>query len=296
MTHPELAHPKLQSGQSGSHGPRCFVVGHPVSHSRSPLIHGHWLRHHGLKGSYERVDVAPDALAGFVQGIRDGRFEGGNVTVPHKVAVMPLLDGVSAAARAIGAVNTIYREAGRLWGDNTDAAGFLAHLDASAPGWQERTRTALVIGAGGAARAIGHGLIGRGVGSVLLANRDPARAAALAASLGPSAAPIAWTGRDKAVPQADLIVNTTSLGMKGQPPLELDLTAIRSGTIVDDIVYVPLRTALLREAEAHGAVTVDGLGMLLHQAVSGFARWFGVTPQVTDELRALVVDELEASK
>ncbi|AOO79863.1 shikimate dehydrogenase [Bosea vaviloviae] len=265
---------------------RCFVIGHPIAHSRSPLIHGTWLEQHGLDGSYERIDVAPSELPGFVARIRAGAFAGGNVTVPHKEAMLPLLDEVSAAARAIGAVNTIWCENGRLYGDNTDAAGFLGHLDAIAPGWQERVRTALLIGSGGAARAIAYGLKSRGVARIILANRGRERAKELARVLGAPLQARDWDERDALVGEADLIVNTTSLGMKGQPPLALDLARLRPGTLVDDIVYVPLKTALLTQAQQRGGVIVDGLGMLLHQAVPGFARWFGVTPAVTPALRA----------
>lgn len=265
---------------------RCFVIGHPIAHSRSPLIHGTWIAEHGLDGSYERIDVPPSELPAFIEKVRAGAFVGGNVTVPHKEAALKLIDVPSETAKAMGAVNTIWREGGKLHGDNTDAAGFLAHLDASAPGWDQRVRTALILGAGGAARAIGYGLKGRGLARIILVNRSPARAADLAAALGAPVEAAAWEQRDRLIAMADLIVNTTALGMKGQPPLELDLAALRPGTIVDDIVYVPLRTALLAKAERHGGVPVDGLGMLLHQAVPGFTRWFGVKPSVTPALRA----------
>jgi len=265
--------------------PRCFVIGHPITHSRSPLIHGSWLAQHGLAGSYERIDVAPAALPGFVARLRSGELTGGNVTVPLKEAVLPLLDHVSETARAMGAANTLWREGEKLHGDNTDAAGFLGHLDATVPGWEARTETALLLGAGGAARAIAYGLAKRGVPRIVLVNRGLARAQELAAALGPSLEAADWASRNALVGSADLIVNTTSLGMKGQPPLDLDLAGLRPGTIVDDIVYIPLKTELLMEAERRGGVIVDGLGMLLHQAVPGFARWFGVTPSVTPALR-----------
>ncbi len=266
--------------------PRCFVIGHPVAHSRSPLIHGTWLAEHGLAGSYERVDVAPADLPAFVDGIRAGAFTGGNVTVPHKEAMLPLLDDVSEAARAVGAVNTVWREGDRLCGDNTDVSGFLAHLDATVPGWDQRVGAALVLGAGGAARGIAFALKARGLGRILLVNRSRARADDLAEALGAPVEAADWHERAGLVAAADLIVNTTALGMHGQPPLDLDLAGLRPGTIVDDIVYVPLKTPLLLEAERRGGIAVDGLGMLLHQAVPGFARWFGVTPAVTPALRA----------
>jgi shikimate dehydrogenase len=265
---------------------RCFVIGHPIAHSRSPLIHGTWLAEHGLDGSYERIDVAPADLPAFVTRFREGEFVGGNVTVPHKEAIAALIDEVSDTARAMGAINTLWREGGRIRGDNTDAAGFLGHLDATAPGWDRRAPAALVIGAGGAARAVAYALKGRGLPRIIIVNRDPARAAELVAAFGAPLEALDWSARSACVGEAGLIVNTTSLGMKGQPPLDLDLAALRPGTIVDDIVYVPLKTALLVEAEKRGAIAVDGLGMLLHQAVPGFARWFGIVPVVTPALRA----------
>lgn len=265
---------------------RCFVIGHPIAHSRSPLIHGSWIAEHGLDGSYQRIDVPPAELPAFLDQVRTGAFAGGNVTVPHKEAALKLIDAPSETAKAMGAVNTIWREGGRLHGDNTDAAGFLAHLNASVPGWEQRVRSVLILGAGGAARAIGYALKGRGLGQIVLVNRSPARATELAAALGSPVAAADWDARNQLVATADLIVNSTALGMKGQPPLELDLAGMRPGTIVDDIVYVPLRTALLDQAERHGGVPVDGLGMLLHQAVPGFARWFGIRPAVTPALRA----------
>lgn len=266
--------------------PRCFVLGHPVAHSRSPLIHGSWLAEHGLAGSYERIDVAPPDLAAFVARLRAGEFTGGNVTVPHKEAMLALVDHATDAARAIGAVNTVWREGERICGDNTDVSGFLAHLDATAAGWDGRVGTALVLGAGGAARGIAFGLKGRGIGRIILANRGRDRADELAGALGKPVEAADWARRDALVGEADLVINTTALGMHGQPPLEIDLAHLRPGTIVDDIVYVPLQTPLLIEATRRGGIPVDGLGMLLHQAVPGFARWFGVTPTVTPALRA----------
>jgi len=265
---------------------RCFVIGHPIAHSRSPLIHGSWIAEHGLDGSYERIDVPPTELPAFLDKVRQGAFAGGNVTVPHKEAAFRLVDVPSEAAKAMGAVNTIWREGDKLHGDNTDAAGFLAHLDASVPGWEKHVGKVLILGAGGAARAIGYALKGRGLGRIVLCNRSPARASELAAALGTPVEAADWNARNQLVATADLIVNSTALGMNGQPPLELDLTGMRPGTIVDDIVYVPLHTALLDQAERHGGVPVDGLGMLLHQAVPGFTRWFGVRPAVTPALRA----------
>lgn len=268
--------------------PKCCVVGHPISHSRSPLIHGYWLTEHGISGSYSRLDVAPDALLAFTRAIRDGIWRGANITVPHKQAVTAHLDEMTEAAERLGAANTLFMDGNRLIGDNTDVAGFLAHLDHSVPGWEKTVHHALVLGAGGAARAILYGLASRGVVRFTVVNRDQARIAQMALDLGIALRSAEWQDAAQAVGEADLIVNTTSLGMSGQPPLMLDLAALRPGTIVDDIVYVPLMTPLLTDAAARGARIVDGLGMLLHQAAPGFARWFGVMPEVTPELRALV--------
>ena len=268
--------------------PRCFVIGDPIAHSRSPMIHRTWLRQYGLAGSYDAVHVLPADLPTFMAQLREGAFAGGNVTLPHKEAVIPFVDDISDAGRAVGAVNTLWREGGRLHADNTDIAGFLGHLDASAPGWQERTGTALVLGAGGAAKGICYGLLGRGVDRIILVNRSLGRAEELAASLGKAIEVREWSRVSETVAEAELIVNSTALGMSGQPPLEIDLSRLRPGTVVDDIVYVPLKTTLLAQAERRGGIAVDGLGMLLHQAVPGFARWFGIVPQVTPQLRAAI--------
>ena len=276
---------------------RAFVTGHPIAHSRSPLIHGHWLAAHGIDGTYERIDIAPEAFADFLTDLRSqGRYAGGNVTIPHKEAAFRHCDVHSARAQRLGAVNTLWLEDGRLHGDNTDGEGFLASLDAAVPGWDAQTGTALLLGAGGAARAIAHALLDRGVARLLVANRTAERARALADALGPRAQNVDWPARTDALGEAGLLVNTTALGMKGQPPLEIDLAAARPGTIVSDIVYVPLETPLLAQARARGLVGVDGLGMLLHQAVPGFARWFGLRPAVTPELRAIVLADIEGAR
>jgi shikimate dehydrogenase len=272
---------------------RAFIAGHPVAHSRSPVIHGHWLARHGIAGSYERVAVAPADFPAFVRGLAAAGFAGGNVTIPHKEAAARLADRLTARAARIGAVNTLWFEDGALVGDNTDAAGFVAHLETALPdaAGLEGAR-ALVLGAGGAARAVVVGLLERGLARVTVANRTPEGAAALADLGRGRVVPLAWAAIPTALAEADLLVNTTSLGMGGQPPLTLDLTALPAHAAVADIVYTPLETALLADARARGLVTVDGLGMLLHQAVPGFARWFGVVPAVTPALRALVLRDL----
>ncbi len=268
-------------------GPRAFVIGHPIAHSRSPLLHGHWLKTLGLPGSYEKVDVPPEALPAFVAGMADAGFVGGNVTVPHKTAMLDLVDELDDDARAIGAVNTVWFQGGRLWGGNTDSIGFMSNLDDEAPGWDATARRALVIGAGGAARAIVHGLLQRGL-DVTVANRSLPKAEALSQAFARLPSPQGMDAVPDLLPTADLVVNTTSLGMVGKPPLALPLDRLDPKVTVCDIVYVPLETPLLRDARSLGLRTVGGLGMLLHQAVPGFARWFGTKPAVTPALRALL--------
>jgi shikimate dehydrogenase len=271
---------------------RAFVVGHPIAHSRSPLIHGHWLAQHGIAGSYERLDVAPDDFPDFLRGLPRSGFAGGNVTIPHKEVAFSLCDALTPRAERIGAVNTLVVEDGRVRGDNTDAPGFCAHLDHSlGPDWPERGE-AVILGAGGAARAIVVGLAERGVARIRIANRTRGRAEALAALAPAVAEPLDWADLPAAMAGAGLLVNTTSLGMKGQPPLTLDLAPLSEGAAVADIVYAPLETDLLAAARARGLAAVDGLGMLLHQAVPGFAAWFGVRPEVTEALRKTIVADL----
>ncbi len=275
--------------------PRAFVVGHPIAHSRSPLIHGYWLGQHGIPGSYERLDVAPAAFPDFLRALPDSGFRGGNVTIPHKEAAFALTDTLTPRAKTIGAVNTLVVEPdGRIRGDNTDAPGFCAHLDHSlGAGWPERAGgTAVVLGAGGAARAIVVGLAENGVRRILIANRTRTRAETLAALAPGVGAALDWNDLPDALAGAGLVVNTTSLGMKGQPPLDLDLTPLPATAAVADIVYAPLETDLLAAARRRGLAAVDGLGMLLHQAVPGFEAWFGLRPAVTPGLRDRIVADL----
>ena len=280
--------------------PRAFVVGHPIAHSRSPLIHGHWLAEHGLPGTYERVDVHPDAFPDFVRSLHAAGFVGGNVTIPHKEAAFRLAEELTPRAGRIGAVNTLWFEGGRLHGDNTDAPGFLAHLDASlGAGWPEATgvangRAALVLGAGGAARAILVGLLERGLDRLIVANRSAERAEGLTALDPARITASSWDAVPSLLPETGLLINTTALGMAGQDPLVLDLAPLPAQAAVSDIVYVPLETPLLAAARARGLPAVDGLGMLLHQAVPGFRHWFGATPCVTPALRARIVADLES--
>jgi shikimate dehydrogenase len=272
---------------------KAFVVGHPIKHSRSPLIHGHWLKEHGLQGSYERIDVAPVDFGEFLESFGRQGFAGGNVTIPHKEAAFAGVGRRTERAERLRAVNTLWIENGILWGDNTDVLGFMAHLDGSlGTGWEEAVDTALVLGAGGAARGIVAGLQDRALKRILVANRTLSKTEELVRDLAGygtvALEALAWEDLDRALSRSQLIVNTTSLGMAGQPPLTVDLGRAPDNAAVADIVYVPLRTPLLAAADERGLKTVDGLGMLLHQAVPGFERWFGVRPQVTPELRALI--------
>jgi len=272
--------------------PRAAVIGWPVAHSRSPLIHGYWLKSLGLPGSYDRIAVPPEAADAFFADFRASGLLGANVTLPHKVRAVAACDELAVAAREMGAVNTLWWEGDRLIGDNTDGYGFLANLDQQAPGWSADPGTALVLGAGGAARAVIYGLLQRGF-RVVVANRTLDRAEELAAMF-PGAEVGDWAAA--MAPGADIavVVNTTSLGMAGNPDLPIDLTRLGPDAIVTDIVYTPIETGILKRARAAGLRTVDGLGMLLHQAVPGFERWFGVRPEVTDDLRARVLDNIGA--
>jgi len=268
------------------------IIGHPVAHSRSPLIHNHWLSVHKIAGEYVREDVSPENIGAFLQAFPRSGYVGANVTVPHKEAAFAAAAWRDPVAAALGAVNTLWHEQGKLFGANTDVYGFLAHLDDGAPRRRLDAKTALVLGAGGSARAAIYGLLERKIGGVLLANRTLARAEELAARFGKAVTPIPLGDIPSRLPAIDLLVNATTLGMKGQPPLEIDLVPLQRGAIVYDFVYAPLETALLAEARARGHLVLDGLGMLLHQAVPAFERWFGVRPRVTTKLRALVVADL----
>lgn len=271
---------------------RACIIGHPVAHSRSPLIHNYWFSKHGIAGEYLREDVLPAEIEAFLKAFPQSGYIGGNVTVPHKKIAYAAVAGRDSIAEAIGAVNTLWHENGKLFGANTDVYGFLVQLDEATPRWPARTKTALVLGAGGSARAAIYGLRERAVENILVANRTRTRAEQLAAHFGKRIAPIAMSDIPSRLADADLLVNTTTLGMRGEPPLEIDLAALKQGAVVYDLVYAPLETPLLAQARARGHAAVDGLGMLLHQAVPAFERWFGVRPNVTPELRALVVADL----
>ncbi len=271
------------------HVKKAFVIGHPIKHSRSPLIHGTWLAEHGIAGSYEAIDVAPEALPAFVGRLRAGEFAGGNVTIPHKEAVFALCDSVDPLAKTIGAANTLVRQPdGRIHGFNTDYMGFLGNLDQNAPGWAEGLERAIVLGAGGAARAILVALRERGVAEIVLLNRTPEKAEALAREIAGPFVPGRLADYARYAPGAGLVVNTTSIGMHDSRFDDLDLRLLPRTALVTDIVYVPLVTPLLADARALGLRTVDGLGMLLHQAIPGFEAWFGIRPVVTPALRAKI--------
>ena len=268
------------------------VMGWPVAHSRSPALHGFWLRAHGVAGAYLPFPVPPDRLAAALRGLAALGFAGCNVTVPHKEAVLGLVDAADATARRIGAVNlVVVRPDLSLEGRNTDAYGFLANLRQSCPGWRAEAGPAVVLGAGGAARAVLVALADAGCPEIRLLNRSRGRAEALQA-LGGAVGVMDWERRAAALEGAALLVNTTSLGMQGQPPLDLDLGALPRAAVVADLVYVPLETPLLAAARACGHAAVDGLGMLLHQAVPSFEAWFGVRPEVTAALRAHIAATL----
>jgi len=281
--------------KSDNRQPRAFIIGYPIGHSRSPLIHRYWLEQAGLEGHYDPIQIAPADLASFVDTLKNGSsgLVGGNVTIPHKEAIADLVDEVDETARQIGAANTLWLEDGRLKATNTDSHGFAANLDEKAPGW-DNGETAVVFGAGGASRAVIHALLARGFTSVCIANRTEARARALVDTFGPGASAHGIDQLSELISGADLFVNTTSLGMVGTEVPAIDFTVMKAGALVTDIVYIPLETPILQMAKRQGLATVDGLGMLLHQAAPGFEKWFGISPQVTPELRQLVIADMEA--
>jgi shikimate dehydrogenase len=267
------------------------VIGWPVKHSRSPLIHNYWIKQHALAAEYRREEVPPEAFANFIAHLAERGYVGANVTLPHKEAALALTEP-DDRARAVGAANTLWYDGGHLRSTNTDVEGFTGNLDASVPGWDRSGGDAIVLGAGGSARAVVYGLIERGFTRIHVVNRTPERAEALRARFGPAVQPAHWSALPHLLTRVGLLVNTTSLGMAGQPTLAIDLAPLPTDAVVSDLVYVPLTTALLSAARARGLATADGLGMLLHQAVRGFQLWFGVRPEVTPELRALVEADL----
>jgi shikimate dehydrogenase len=272
---------------------KACVIGWPVSHSRSPLIHGYWLKRYGIDGSYERVAVPPPGLSAFLSALVEKGYAGCNVTLPHKEDAFRAVRIADGATLRLRVVNTVFHRDGELWGTSTDGEGFLASLEAQVRDWRADDRTVVILGAGGAARAVVGALLDAGSRRILVANRTVARAAELRRDFGPRVEPHDWKNVENLLENTDLLVNTTSLGMTGQPPLPLDLRKLPRSSIVTDIVYTPLETDLLARARARGNVVVPGLGMLLHQAVRGFELWFGRRPEVTPELYELVARDVD---
>jgi shikimate dehydrogenase len=267
------------------------VIGFPVRHSRSPLIHGHWIEQYGLDAAYRREEIAPEAFGDFIAHLAERGYVGANITIPHKEAALAASEP-DDRARAVGAANTLWYDRGRLLSTNTDVEGFTANLDACVPGWEKRAGDAVVLGSGGSARGVIYGLIERGIARIHVINRTPERAQALQARFGAAVQPANHAALPHLLSRAALLVNTTSLGMTGQPPLPIDLAPMPRQAVVADLIYAPLETPLLAAARGHGLAVADGLGMLLHQAVRGFQLWFGVRPEVTPQLRAVVETDL----
>ncbi|MEM9393845.1 MAG: shikimate dehydrogenase [Pseudomonadota bacterium] len=272
--------------------PLAGVIGSPVAHSLSPKVHGFWLSEHGLNGHYIPMDVSSDDLGRAFATLPQIGFKGVNVTIPHKERALSLADRVSDRAAVIGAANTItFQPDGSIHADNTDGVGFIENLRSGAPDWRADQGPAVVLGAGGASRAVLASLLDAGVPEIRLANRTRVRGEALRSDFGPKVTVVDWHRVGEALEGSQLVVNTTSLGMDGSAPLSLSLDPLPKTAVVTDIVYTPLETRLLADARARGNISVDGLGMLLHQAVPGFARWFGGRPKVTPELRATILAE-----
>jgi shikimate dehydrogenase len=271
------------------------VIGWPIEHSRSPLIHGYWLKKYGIEGSYTKQAVTPGELNGFLATLAERGFAGCNVTVPHKEAAFLASAGRDPSAVAVGAANTLWLDGRTLHCANTDTYGYMTYLTERAPGWAVRDAPVSILGAGGAARAIVYGFLQAGVGEIRLFNRSRERAEALAGLFGPRVKVYDWAQRAALSRESAVLVNTTSLGLKSAGDIGIDFAAFHPACVVSDIVYVPLETAFLTAARLHGLTTVDGLGMLLHQAVPGFERWFGVRPEVTGELTRLIRADIEGA-
>lgn len=270
--------------------PLAGVIGQPIAHSKSPMLHGHWLKHYQIQGHYIPMDVASSDLSEVIQALPKAGFRGVNVTIPHKEAVIDIADVVTDRAALIGAANTLtFQRDGKLHADNTDGFGFVKNLEQNAPDWDPKSGPAFVLGAGGAAKAIVSALLEAGTPEVIITNRTRARADALKAQFGARVTVIDWSQASNQLENLSTLVNATSLGMSGKEDLRLTLAKLNPQTLVTDIVYTPLRTKLLDAASEMGCVTVDGLGMLLHQAVPGFERWFGEKPKVDDEVRQVLL-------
>lgn len=273
---------------------KAFVTGYPVKHSRSPLIHGHWLKRFGVEGSYEALEIAPDNFATFMSDLKagaNGGFVGGNVTIPHKESAYRLADRPDEIAQEMGAANTVWLEDGLIHATNTDGYGFVSNLDACHPGW-DKVGKAVVLGAGGASRAVIQALRNRGYQDIHVVNRTVDRARELKDRFGKTVHAHAFDALQEVMSGCGLFVNTTSLGMDGHGAPHIDFSTLSDGAVVTDIVYVPLQTPILAMAERQGFATVDGLGMLLHQAKPGFQKWFGPMPEVDEELRQLIIADI----
>ncbi|MCP4073207.1 MAG: shikimate dehydrogenase [Hyphomicrobiales bacterium] len=271
--------------------PRAFVIGYPVAHSLSPDLHGFWLRRYGIRGSYEKIEVPTENLEEFLKNLQTRNFVGGNVTIPHKEMTYQIVKNRNQSTTRLEAVNTLWVENNILMAGNTDSYGFAANMDDFVSGWRD-AKTAMVLGAGGASRAVVLALINAGFEQIFIANRTTSRAIVLVDKMGSRCTAVDWDDIPTCLKQIQLLINTTSLGMKGQHSLEIDLSNLPKSAIVSDIVYNPLNTQLLEQARLLGLESVDGIGMLLHQAVPGFEKWFGLRPKVTDELRKFVLDRL----
>ena len=271
------------------------VVGHKISHSRSPLIHNYWIRQHRLDADYTIRDIAADQLVALISDIREGHLVGCNVTVPHKQAIIPLLDQIDAAAKLTGSVNTIYNDNGLISGTSTDGEGFLTHLLTDHPDFNITGAHVVILGAGGAARSIIGAFSAAGISKITIANRSRTRAEEIASLVSSVATVVSPEDLDEAAPTANLIVNTTSLGTGGKGEFAFPMDKTPAHCIFADIVYVPITTPFLARAHSLGRPTLDGLGMLLHQAVRGFQLWFGIRPEVTDELRQLIEKDIDSS-
>ena len=275
---------------------RACVIGWPISHSRSPLIHNYWLRQYGIEGTYTKEPVKPEDLEAFLHSFNARGLAGCNVTVPHKEAAFTLAAIHEPSAVAVNAANTLWLDNGLLACANTDTYGFMANLDASAPDWRKRSGPILILGAGGAARAVVYGFLEAGMSDVRIFNRSPDRAQDLARHFGSRVTTQSWDVRNEHVSEAAVIVNTTTLGMNAAGSIGIDFTRAQTGSVAVDLVYVPLETEFLKSARANGLIGVDGLGMLLHQAVPGFEKWFGVRPVVTPELYQMIASDIGGAK
>jgi shikimate dehydrogenase len=273
--------------------PAACVVGYPARHSRSPMLHGYWIKRYGLDADYRAEEIPPEEIREFLTSLAAHGYVGCNVTMPHKDIAFELSEPDERAI-AVGAANTLWLENGRLRSTNTDIEGFLGALDAAAPGWDQRTSEAIVLGAGGAGRAVVYGLIERGINAIHLVNRTVEKSEAMLERFGKRVIPATWDQLPELLAGARLLANATSLGMHDQPPLEIDIAGMADGAVVSDIVYVPLTTPLLAAANARGLATSNGLDMLLHQAVRGFELWFGKRPEVTRELYDLLAADIKA--